>query len=94
MLESKKKMAQSFSDLKVALEKGRGSPEEFFSIFSQACQDFSRETMKVPPEMLKRFIDLVEQLDQKMKAGDESGIFDRMDELRALKKSCHEKYKK
>lgn len=94
MLESKKKMAQSFSDLKGALEKGKGSPEESFSIFSQACQAFSRETQKVPPEMLKRFLELVEQLDQKMKARDDAGIVDRMDEIRALKKSCHEKYKK
>jgi hypothetical protein len=87
MLESKKKMAQSFSDLKVALEKGKGSPEEFFSVFSQACQAFCRETSKVPPESLNRFLELLEQLNA-------SGIFERMDEIRALKKSCHERYKK
>ena len=44
MLESKKKMAQSFSDLKVAMEKGRGTPKEIFLIFEQGCREFAQET--------------------------------------------------
>ena len=94
MLESKKKISQSFSDLKVALEKGRGTPEEIFPVFEKACQDFCRETKKVPADGLKSFLELTEQLGKKITAGDNPNIFTLMDEIRALKKTCHEKYKK
>ena len=68
MLESKKKMAQSFSDLKVALEKGKGDPKEIFSIFEQGCLDFAQETRKVPQEDLGTFLDLVRRLGQKIRS--------------------------
>jgi XXXCH domain-containing protein len=93
MLESKKKMAQSFSDLKVALEKGRGDPKEIFPIFEQGCLDFARETGKAPGEALRPFLDLVRQLGQKIQAGDTPAVFELMDKMKGMKKSCHEKYK-
>ncbi|MFH0788271.1 MAG: hypothetical protein V2B13_11745 [Pseudomonadota bacterium] len=93
MLESKKKMAQSFSDLKVALEKGKGSVEAIFPIFETGCQEFARETEKVPPEFLKQFLDLVQGLKEKIDQGNVSAVFQQMDEIKKLKKSCHEKYK-
>jgi hypothetical protein len=94
MLESKKRMSQSFSDLKVALEKGKGTPEEIFPVFEKACQEFCRETKKVPANELKFFLDLTEHLGKRIAAGDSSPVFTLMDEIRALKKTCHEKYKK
>ena len=94
MLESKENMSQSFSDLKVALEKGRGTPEEIFPVFEKACQDFCRETKKVPADGLKSFLELTELLRKKITAGDNPNIFTLLDEIRALKKNCHEKYKK
>lgn len=93
MLESKKRMAQSFSDLKVALEKGRGNPQEFFSIFEQGCREFSRETRKVPREDLESFLDLVRELGRKIQTGETSAIFEWMDKMKGMKKICHEKYK-
>jgi XXXCH domain-containing protein len=93
MLESKKRMAQSFSDLKVAMEKGRGNPQEFFSIFEQSFREFSRETQKVPQEGLGSFLDLVRQLGQKIQTGDTSAVFEWLDKLKGMKKACHEKYK-
>ena len=93
MLESKKIMAQSFSDLKVALEKGKGSPEVIFPVFEKGCQDFARETKKVPPEFLKQFLDQVQRLKEEIEQEDVSAIFERMDKIKKLKKSCHEKYK-
>jgi hypothetical protein len=93
MLESKKKIAQSFSDLKVAMEKGKGDPQEIFRIFEQGCLDFAQETRKVPGVELKSFLDLVRQLGQKIQAGEASAIFEMMDKMKGMKKSCHEKYK-
>ncbi|MBI4763711.1 MAG: hypothetical protein HY787_03795 [Deltaproteobacteria bacterium] len=93
MLESKKKMAQSFSDLKVAMEKGRGDPKEIFSIFKQGCLDFTQETQKAPREALTPFLDLVRQLGQKIQTGDHSAVFELMDKMKGMKKTCHEKYK-
>ena len=93
MLESKKKMAQSFSDLKVALEKGKGNPKEIFPIFEQGCREFAQETRKAPGEALKPFLDQVRQLGEKIQAGDTSAVFELMDKMKGMKKSCHEKYK-
>jgi XXXCH domain-containing protein len=94
MLESKKKMSQSFSDLKVAVEKGRGNPKEFFQIFEQGCREFAGETNKVPQEYLNTFLDLVRRMGEKIQTGDISAIVQLMDEMRGMKKSCHEAYKK
>ena len=93
MLESKKRMAQSFSDLKVAMEKGRGNPQEFFSIFEQACLEFARETQKVPEEALESFLELTRALGQKTQTGDHAAVFELMDRMKGMKKTCHEKYK-
>ena len=93
MLESKKKMAQSFSDLKVAMEKGRGNPKEIFSIFEQGCREFARETQKVPQEGLESFLELVRRMGEKIQTGEASAVFELMDKMRGMKKSCHEKYK-
>jgi hypothetical protein len=93
MLESKKKMAQSFSDLKVAMEKGRGDPQEFFSIFEQGCLDFARETQKVPGEAIEPFLELARELGRKIQTGDHSAVFKMMDKMKGMKKTCHEKYK-
>jgi hypothetical protein len=93
MMESKRKIAQSYSDLKVAMEKGRGSPKEIFMIFEQGCLDFAQETRKVPGEALEPFLDLVRQLGQKIQSGDTPAVFELMDKMKGMKKSCHEKYK-
>jgi hypothetical protein len=93
MLESKKKMAQSFSDLKVALEKGRGNPKEIFPIFEQGCLEFARETGKVPQKGLESFLDLVRRMGQKIQSGETAPVFELMDEMKGMKKSCHESYK-
>jgi XXXCH domain-containing protein len=93
MLESKKKMAQGYSDLKVALEKGKGSVEAIFPVFEKGCRDFAQETKKVPPEFLKQFLDQVQRLKEKIAQGNVSGMFEQMDEIKKLKKSCHDKYK-
>jgi XXXCH domain-containing protein len=93
MVESKKKMAQSFSDLKVAVEKGRGNPKEIFTIFEQGCREFARETRKVPQEGLESFLELVRLIGEKIQTGDTSSVFQFMDKMKGMKKSCHEKYK-
>jgi XXXCH domain-containing protein len=93
MLECKKKMAQSFSDLKVALEKGKGSMKEICPVFEFSCQEFSRATAKVPPESMEQFLDLAGRLREEVEKGNAQAVFDRMEEIRMLKKSCHEKYK-
>ncbi len=93
MSESKKKIAQSFSDLKVAMEKGRGEPKDIFPIFEQGWREFARETRKVPEEALKPFLDLVRQLGQKIGNGETTVVFELMDKMKGMKKSCHEKYK-
>ena len=94
MLESKKKMAQSFSDLKVALEKGKGSPEEIFPVFEKSCREFALETGKVPAEILQQFLDLVQRIGEKIEQGNNRSIFEQMEELKRMKKSCHDRYKK
>jgi hypothetical protein len=93
MVESKKKMAQGFSDLKVAMEKGKGNPKEIFPIFEQGCREFARETRKVPQEGLESFLELVRLMGEKIQTGEPSEIFEFMDKMKAMKKSCHEKYK-
>jgi hypothetical protein len=92
-MESKKKMAQSFSDLKVALEKGKGSPKDFFPIFEKGCRDFAQETKKVPQENLKQFLDQVDVLKKKIEQGEKSAIFEQMEVIKGLKKSCHDTFK-
>ncbi|MBI5604316.1 MAG: hypothetical protein HY879_13285 [Deltaproteobacteria bacterium] len=94
MLESKKKMAQSFSDLKVALEKGKGFPEEIFPVFEKSCQEFARETGKLPAEILQQFLDLVQRIGEKIKQGNNRAVFEQMEEMKRMKKSCHDQYKK
>lgn len=86
-------MAQSFSDLKVALEKGKGSMEEICPVFEMSCREFSRATTIVPPETLKQFLDLVGRLSAGVRQGNTSAILKQMEEIKNLKKSCHEKYK-
>lgn len=86
-------MAQSFSDLKVALEKGKGSVEAIFPIFERGCQEFAQETRKVPPEPLSQFLDQVRLMKEKVGQGEPSAILEQMDQIRKLKKVCHEKYK-
>jgi hypothetical protein len=93
MLESKKKMAQSFSDLTVAMEKGKGNPKDFFSVFEQGCREFAQETLKVPREDLGTFLDLVRRMGQKIGTQDEPAFFELMDKMKGMKKTCHEKYK-
>jgi XXXCH domain-containing protein len=93
MLESKKKLAQSFSDLKVAVEKGKGDPGQIFSLFEQGCRDFTRETSKLPPEATARFLELGARIGRAVQSGDKTAIIRVMDEMREMKKSCHEAYK-
>jgi hypothetical protein len=93
MLESKKKMSQSFSDLKVAMEKGRGDPQEIFLIFEQGCREFVRETRKIPQEGMDSFLELVRRIGEKIQTGDTFAVFEFMDKMKGMKKSCHEKYK-
>ncbi|MEW6186617.1 MAG: hypothetical protein AB1585_12860 [Thermodesulfobacteriota bacterium] len=93
MLESKKKLAQSFSDLKVAVEKGKGEPGQIFSLFEQGCRDFTQETSKLPPEAARKFLELVARIGQAVQSGDKTAIMQEMDEMRQMKKTCHEAYK-
>ena len=93
MLESKKKLAQSFSDLKVAMEKGKGDPLQIFSIFEQGCRDFVRETDKLPPENSKSFLALVGRMKEAMERGKREEIFETMEEMKKMKKTCHDAYK-
>jgi hypothetical protein len=86
-------MAQSFSDLKVAMEKGRGDPKDFFSVFEQGCREFAQEIQKVPQEDLGTFLDLVFRLGQKIQTGDTPAVFELMDKMKGMKKTCHERYK-
>jgi len=86
-------MAQSFSDLKVAMEKGRGDPQEFCSVFEKGCLEFARETQKVPKEALEPFLNLARELGQKIQTGDVQAVLELMDKMKGMKKTCHEKYK-
>lgn len=87
-------MAQAFSDLKVALEKGKGSIAEIFQVFENGCLEFAKETRKVPSESLNRFLSQVEELKVKISQGDRQGIAELMDVIKRLKKTCHDDYKK
>ena len=93
MVESKKKMAQGYSDLKVALEKGKGSVEEIFPVFEKGCREFAQATEKVPPEPMKHFLSQVRRLGELIEQGNRSAIFEQMEVVKKLKKSCHDNYK-
>jgi hypothetical protein len=93
MLESKKKMAQGYSDLKTALEKGKGSIEEIFPIFEKGCREFAQATPKVPPEPMKQFLDQVRRLGELIEQGNRSAGLEQMEVIKKLKKSCHDQYK-
>jgi hypothetical protein len=94
MSEWKKKMAQGYSDLKVALEKGRGSVDGTFEIFEKASQAFLEETKKVPPPAAKHFLEQVRRLGEMIERGNRSAIAEQMDTIKGLKKSCHDQFKK
>jgi XXXCH domain-containing protein len=94
MSESKKKMAQGYSDLKVALEKGKGSVEESFENFEMGSQAFLSETQKVPSAPAEHFLEQVRKLGEMIKQGNREGIAEKMDAIKDLKKSCHDQYKK
>jgi len=93
MLESKKKMAQGYSDLKVALEKGKGSAEEIFPVFEKGCREFTQTTKKVPPEPMKHFLSQVRLLGEAIEQGNTAAAFEQMEVIKKLKKSCHDNYK-
>jgi formiminotetrahydrofolate cyclodeaminase len=92
-VESKKKMAQGYSDLKAALEKGKGSVEESFQRFETASQAFLKETRKVPVDAARHFLDQVRQLGQVIEQGNRDAINEQMGVLKGLKKSCHDQFK-
>jgi hypothetical protein len=94
MSEWKKKMAQGYSDLKGALEKGRGSVEGSFEIFEKASQAFLAETNKVPPAPAKHFLEQVRRLGVMIEQGNRSAIEEQMGSIKDLKKSCHDQFKK
>ena len=93
MSEWKKKMAQGYSDLKVALEKGRGSVEGSFEIFEKASQAFLAETKKVPPAPAEHFLAQVRYLGDLIAQGNRSAIAEQMEVIKGLRKSCHDQYK-
>ncbi len=93
MLESKKKMSQYYSDLKSALEKGKGDPQTVFRDFEKASRDFLGETGKVPREVGDDFLNQVARLGAKIKAGDLAGALHEYEGLKDRKKSCHHEYK-
>ncbi len=93
MLESKKKMSQYYSDLKSALEKGKGDPPTVFRDFEKASRDFLGETGKVPREVGDDFLAQVARLGEKIKAGDLAGALHAYEDLKDRKKSCHHEYK-
>jgi hypothetical protein len=89
MLESKKRMSQSYSDLKSALEKGKGDPETVFREFEKASRDFLGETGKVPREVGDDFLKQVARVGEKIKAGDLAGALEEYG-LEGEEKSCRE----
>ena len=93
MLESKKRMSQYYSDLKSALEKGKGDPQAIFREFEKASRDFLGETGKVPREVGDDFLKQVARVGAKIKAGDLAGAQDEYRGLKDRKKSCHNEYK-
>ena len=78
MLESKKRMSQYYSDLKSALEKGKGDPQTIFQDFEKASRDFLGETGKVPREVGDDFLKQVARVGAKIKAGDLAGAAGRI----------------
>jgi hypothetical protein len=67
MLESKKRMSQYYSDLKSALERGKGDPRTIFQDFEKATRDFLGETGKVPREVGDDFLKQVARVGAKIK---------------------------
>lgn len=93
MLESKKKMGQSFGELKVALEKGKGDPQQIFKAFEEGCKAFIGETRKVPSHAAEKFLKAVAELGEKVHSGDKAGVLKGMDEIRSMRETCHKAYK-
>jgi XXXCH domain-containing protein len=93
MLESKKRMSQSYSDLKSALEKGKGDPRTVFQTFEEACRDFLGETGKVPAGAREDFLQQVARIGVKIEAKDLPGAAEAYEALKERKKSCHQQYK-
>jgi hypothetical protein len=94
MLESKKRMSQYYSDLKSALEKGKGDPATIFQDFEKASRDFLGETGKVPREVGEDFLKQVARVGAKIKFGDLVGALEEYGALKERKKTCHDEYKK
>lgn len=93
MLDSKKRMSQSYSDLKVVLEKDKGDPASVFQLFEQASRDFLGETKKVPREVADDFLKQAARVGAKIKAGDWSGAAAEFEFLKDRKKTCHKAFK-
>lgn len=93
MLDSKKRMSQSYSDLKSALEKGKGDPQAIFEQFEQAAREFLGETKKVPREAGEDFLKRVRRVGDRIEAGDLSGAAEAFESLKEGKKNCHKQYK-
>jgi hypothetical protein len=93
MLDSKKRMSQAYSDLKSALEKGKGDPLTVFHSFEQASRDFLKETKKVPQAVGEDFLRQAVRIGDKIKKGDLRGALEEYEGLKERKKSCHQQYK-
>ena len=93
MLDSKKRMSQAYSDLKSALEKGKGDLQAIFQDFEKASRDFLGETDKVPKAVADDFLKQVARVGAKIKAGDLAGAVEVYGALKDRKKSCHNEYK-
>jgi XXXCH domain-containing protein len=93
MLDSKKRMSQYYSDLKSALEKGKGDPRTIFRDFEKASRDFLGETGKVPREVGDDFLQQVVRVGAKIKAGDFAAALEEYGGLKDRKKTCHNEYK-
>jgi hypothetical protein len=93
MLDSKKRMSQAYSDLKSALEKGKGDPLTVFQSFEQASRDFLKETKKVPQAVGEDFMRQTARIGEKISRGDLRGAWEEYEGLKERKKSCHQEYK-
>ncbi|MBI5586334.1 MAG: hypothetical protein HY892_21190 [Deltaproteobacteria bacterium] len=93
MLESKKWMSQLYSDLKSALEKGKGDPWTIYQGFEKACRDFFAETAKVPAAVGEDFLRQVARIGAKIETGDLPGAAAAYEGLKERKKNCHQQYK-
>jgi len=93
MLNSKKRMAQGYSDLKGALERGNGSLSSIFEEFERASRDFLEETGKVPREVADDFLKQVARVGDRIKAGNMAGAVEMYEALKDRKKGCHKRYK-